>query len=83
MQGKTPSDNHGRKTATDVSSKVLALTIADTTWRMFVPTLGCTILGIWLDGKLGMRPWLMFAGIIVGFAMAIYAVRLQMKRIKN
>jgi len=28
---------------------------------------GLTLLGYWLDGRLGTRPWLMLAGIVVAF----------------
>lgn len=30
-------------------------------------------LGTWLDGKFGTKPWLMIAGLAVGFAAGFYA----------
>lgn len=57
------------------------MTIADTTWRMFVPSIGLTLLGIWCDNKWQTTPWLMFAGIILGLLLAALAVWLQYRKI--
>ena len=65
------------------STVLLLLTIADTTWRAFIPTVGLTILGLVLDKLLGTKPWLMILGIIVGTALAVWLVRQQMKKVKN
>jgi hypothetical protein len=62
-------------------STAVLLTIADTTWRMFVPSVGFTLAGLWLDGKMQTTPWLMFAGIIFGLLIAVLAVKLQLKRL--
>lgn len=48
---------------------------------MFVPSIGFTLAGLWLDGKWQTTPWLMFAGIILGFIVAVLAVKLQLKRL--
>ena len=55
----------------------------DTTWRMFVPSIGMTLLGVWLDTVFTTKPWLMIIGIIVGFAFAILLVKKQMDTIKK
>lgn len=60
---------------------VILMTIADTSWRMFVPSFGGTLLGVWLDGTFGTSPWLLFLGIIVGILVAVTAVILQLKKI--
>ena len=57
------------------------MTIADTTWRMFLPSVGMTLLGVWLDGKFETTPWLLFAGVVLGLFIAVVAVRLQLKKI--
>ena len=57
--------------------RVLLGTIGDTTWRMFVPSVGFTLLGVWLDSVFGLKPWLMIAGIILGFTMAVILVKRQ------
>jgi hypothetical protein len=62
---------------------VIFATIGDTTWRMFVPTVGFTLLGVWLDGVFGLKPWLMFGGIVIGFLGAYALVAHQMGMIKR
>lgn len=47
---------------------------------MFVPSVGCTLLGTWLDGKLETAPWLLFTGVIVGLLLAVLMVRMQLKK---
>lgn len=67
-----------RETQSPASSKVpssgTALlifgTIADTTWRLFVPVLGLLFGGMWLDGKTGRKPLFALAGVIIGFLLA-------------
>ena len=59
------------------------VTIADTTWRMFVPSVGFTLLGVWADSQMGAKPWLMVAGIIVGAASAYLLVSRQIGRLKG
>lgn len=66
--------------ASDKSTAVLLFTIAaDTTWRMFVPIIGGTVLGVWGDRSYGSKPWLTIAGIIIGIIVAGYLVRQQLK----
>lgn len=65
------------------STVLLLLTIADTTWRTFIPTVGFTVLGLVVDKLLGTKPWLMILGIIAGTALAVWLVRQQMKKVKN
>lgn len=59
------------------------MTMADTTWRMFVPSVGLTLLGARLDGQFGTKPGLMFGGIVLGFASAALLVYLQLRGIKR
>jgi uncharacterized membrane protein len=58
---------------------LLTLTFLDTTWRMAIPTIGLTVLGLYLDRQFGSLPWLMIAGVVVGSAIAIYLVYIQLK----
>lgn len=60
---------------------LLLLTIADTTWRLFTPSIGLTIVGLILDKQLGTTPWVMIAGIVFGVAIAILLVRKQLKKV--
>lgn len=58
-------------------------TIGDTTWRMFVPSVGLTLLGVWLDGQFDTKPWLMAGGIILGFLGAAMLVKMQISGVKR
>lgn len=81
MQGTPPEGSNNQKTPPEPNSTVVFMTIADTTWRMFIPSMGFTALGIWLDSKWHATPWLMFAGIIIGLVVAAFAVRQQYKKL--
>lgn len=59
------------------------VTIADTTWRMFVPSVGFTLLGVWADSQMYTKPWLMVAGIVVGVASAYLLVSRQIGKLKR
>jgi hypothetical protein len=65
------------------STVLLMLTIADTTWRLFIPIIGLMLAGLWLDKQAGTKPWLMILGIILGVAIAILLVRVQIKKVKK
>ena len=80
MQGISQDGSDDQDTPPESDSTVVFMAIADTTWRMFVPSLGFTILGIWLDNKLHTAPWLLLTGIIVGLCVAAFAVQLQLKK---
>lgn len=81
MQGVSPSGNSGQKTPPEPRSTVVFMTIADTTWRMFVPSIGGVFLGIWLDSKWSTSPWMLFAGAILGLLVAAFAVWLQYRKL--
>jgi len=55
-------------------------TLADTTWRMFVPTIGLTTLGFTIDKTYGTKPWLMIIGIVLGAVIAGMLVKRQLFR---
>lgn len=66
------------------SAAVLVLgDIADTTWRMFIPTIGSTMLGLYLDKQWHTAPWLMIGGIIIGASIATTLVRRQLTRVNS
>lgn len=58
----------------------LIVTMADTTWRMFIPVIGLFLAGFWLDKQLNSSPWWMICGIIVGSVLAGLLIRQQLKR---
>lgn len=64
------------------SNAVLAMitTMADTTWRMFVPILGLLVAGIFADKAMGSFPWLTLLGFVIGIAISALLIRNQMKK---
>ena len=78
---KEPS---GPQTQPDKSAVILMLgDIGDTTWRMFVPTVGLTLLGSHLDGMWSTKPWCLLAGATLGSAIAWLLIRKQLRRVNN
>ena len=62
---------------------ILARTMIGTMWRMFLPTIGLTLLGLWLDNVSGMKMRWLFAGIISGAIISVILVALQIAKIKH
>lgn len=78
------NDSDKKPTPPDTSTVVLLLgTIGDTTWRMFVPTIGLTVLGLLIDKQLHTTPWIMILGIILGTLLAAILVRRQLKEVQK
>lgn len=80
------SQNDGDKKATppDRSTVILLLgTMADTSWRMFIPVIGFTVLGLLADKQLNTVPWIMIGGIVLGMYSAYMLVRRQIKKVKQ
>jgi hypothetical protein len=62
---------------------ILARTIIGTMWRMFLPTISLTLLGLWLDNVSGMKMRWLLAGIISGAIISVILVALQIAKIKQ
>ena len=62
---------------------LLMMTILDTTWRAFVPTIGGTFLGVGLDKLFGLAPWMTIVMIIVGFAVSALLIMLQIRSVRR
>lgn len=62
---------------------ILARTMIGTMWRMFLPTIGLTLLGLWLDDVSGMKMRWLLAGIISGAIISVILVALQIAKIKQ
>ncbi len=58
-------------------------TIADTTWRMFVPAVGVTVIGVMSDRFFDTTPWLTIVGIVTGSSLSALLVTRQIKQIKR
>ena len=84
----TQSPHSDKKTMTQPPTMTKAAillfgTIADTTWRAFVPTIGGTILGIALDNTFHTAPLLTTIMIIVGFALSTLLIILQLRSVRR
>jgi len=77
------SVSDGQKNVEIETTRTLLLTIGDTTWRMFVPSVGFTLLGVWLDNQFGSKPLFLAIGVVVGFAGAILLVKKQLDALKT
>jgi positive regulator of sigma E activity len=77
-------DGDKQFTPPDRSTVILLLgTMADTTWRMFVPILVLLLIGLLLDKQLHTTPWIMTAGLILGTAFAYLLVKQQLKKVRK
>lgn len=74
----TTPESHKAHSSNAASSIVLDM--ADTTWRMFVPTIGLLMVGRQLDTRFSTKPFLMVAGIVLGSLIAAYLVKAQIQR---
>lgn len=76
-----PGDAPSPPKSHDASTVILLLGIAaDTTWRMFVPVIGLTALGIWGDRSFMTKPWLTITGLAIGTVLATLLVRQQLRK---
>ena len=83
-KGASEDDDADIKSAPTAKMALLLLgTVADTTWRMFVPTLGGLGLGLWADKRWETTPLWTITGVIVGAILAFSLVYLQIKRVKK
>lgn len=57
-------------------------TIADTTWRMFVPVILGTVGGMWLDSGWHSQPVMSIAGLLLGAAITAVLIRQQLRNVK-
>lgn len=71
-----------KRVATDVSRQraffVLLTDIADTTWRMFLPTLGGLGIGWWIGGI-----WAGFVGFLVGAGITFLLIRQEFTKVRS
>jgi len=62
---------------------ILLLTMADTTWRMFVPTLAGLFIGLWLDSLTKKAPLFTIILLLLGVAATVGLVFQQMRNVKK
>ena len=86
MESKRPvssGQKSGQKSTEPEALGAILVAIGDTTWRMFVPSVGFTLLGVWADGSFGTKPWLMVVGIVAGFLGAFLLVKKQVDSLRE
>lgn len=84
---KLPNDStsagDGKKQSRRTETLYLITSMADTTWRMFVPTLGLMLIGNALDNKLHTQPWFMLVGALLGGWIAAVLIKKQIAKVNN
>lgn len=65
------------------SAIILLADVADTTWRMFVPTAGGALLGWWADSTWGTSPWFGLIGLGLGCVVTALFIKNLLKRVNN
>lgn len=78
------SPKPGNKTTPPQSAALLLITtMLDTTWRAFAPTIGGTFLGIGLDKALHLAPLMTIIFVILGFAVSVLLIILQLRAVRR
>jgi hypothetical protein len=79
---KSSNSDLGERSPTGSKSAALILfaIAADTTWRMFVPTLGGTALGLWADNVYHTEPWSAIGGLGLGIIITAVLIKQQYKK---
>lgn len=62
---------------------LLLITILDTTWRAFVPTIGGTIIGVVIDNQLNTKPWWTAIMITIGCVVSGLLIFLQLREVNK
>ncbi len=77
------TDISANNTGDSGAMMILARTMIGTMWRMFLPTIGLTLLGLWLDNVSGVKMRWLLAGVISGAIISVILVALQIAKIKQ
>lgn len=64
-------------------ANLLFNTILDTTWRVFVPTIGGTFIGVGVDKLLNIAPLATMLFILGGFAVSGILIAMQLKSVRK
>ena len=75
----TPTPDDAPKPAPNAVLQMIG-TMADTTWRMFVPILGLLFVGIYFDKSWHSFPLMTIIGFVLGVALSALLIRNQFKK---
>ncbi|HSX02996.1 MAG TPA: AtpZ/AtpI family protein [Candidatus Saccharimonadia bacterium] len=78
----SPDSPHKSSETSNQAERValrLLLTMADTTWRMVVPTGVLATLAILADLRWHTKPWLTLASLPVGLGLSVLLIRQQLR----
>lgn len=81
----TSSDNSGDSPTPPEKSTVILLIsdIGDVTWRMFVPTVGLALVGVYFDRQFDTAPWIMLVGASIGAVISGMLIKKQLQRVNK
>lgn len=80
----SPNNSDDKPTPPSRSTVVLLLgTLADTTWRMFVPIIGLCLLGRYIDHLADSMPWGTVIGLLLGCIISVLLVLRQLKKVNK
>ncbi|MFZ1249692.1 MAG: AtpZ/AtpI family protein [Candidatus Saccharimonadales bacterium] len=77
---KLPPTLSSREARSSSVSSSIFLDMADTSWRLFIPTVGLLLFGRHLDVTHGTKPWLMLLGVTIGAIIAAFLIKRQLQR---
>ncbi|HEY5805812.1 MAG TPA: AtpZ/AtpI family protein [Candidatus Saccharimonadales bacterium] len=77
----TTTNTPGGKTPFVAST--IGLTFLDTTWRIAVPVIVFTVLGIIADKSFGTKPWLTLLAVVLGFGLAGFLLKKQIEAVER
>lgn len=75
--------NLGSGQQNPLTLNTVGLLFLDTSTRLFVPSVGGTVLGLWADKSWGTDPWFTLTGVTLGTVIAFSLVYIQLKGVKK
>lgn len=77
---KVSNEGDGPDRPAKSPASVLILSIADTTWRMFIPVIGLLLLGRLADDTWHTKPLGMIVGVILGTIITAILIKRQLEK---
>lgn len=68
---------------TPFTAGVIGSTLLDTAWRIAVPVILCTGIGIFVDLKIGTKPWVTLSMVVLGFVLSGWLVKKQIEAVER